>query len=284
MRILITGGRGIVGTALQSVLGREAIPLERDECDVTDAGSVGAAFESHRPEVVIHCAAMTNVDGCEHDQAGARRVNVDGTANVAQAARGRNARLILLGTDYVFRGDVDRPLTEDDPPGPRSTYGKTKLGAEGAAILNHPAPLIVRTCGVYGEGSTAHFPAKIAAKIDAGEPLCVVDDQVVSPTYALDLAGALARLARMSDVHGLYHAANSGHVSWFAFAREIARLQGKPEHPIEAISTTALGRPAPRPAYSALDSRKLARDLGILMRPWDEALGAYLRSTSRVIP
>jgi dTDP-4-dehydrorhamnose reductase len=201
-------------------------------------------------------------------------VNTTGALNVAQAAQRRGARLIAISTDYVFAGDLGRPLTEDDPTGPMSVYGRTKLAGEGAAILNHDLPLILRTCGVYGL-TGKNFPRTIARRILAGEHLRVVDDQFVSPTYVRDLAAAVVRLLRMPSARGVYHAANTGVTSWYDFARAIATLLGKPDHPIEPISSFLLARPAPRPPFSALESAKLSMQLGVIFRPWDEAIRAF---------
>jgi len=274
MRVLVTGGHGMLGRALGDAMGADLVALGRAACDVTDAQSVGAAFETYEPDVIVHAGAWTNVDACEGDEAKAKLVNTTGTLNVAQAARRRGARLIAISTDYVFPGDRGRPLTEEDPTGPISVYGKTKLEGEGAAILHHGSPLILRTCGVYGL-TGKNFPLTIARRILAGEPLRVVDDQFVSPTYVRDLAAAVVRLLRMPNARGVYHAANTGVTSWYHFARVIAALLGKPDHPIEPISSLLLARPAPRPPFSALESAKLSMQLGVVFRPWDEAVRAF---------
>jgi dTDP-4-dehydrorhamnose reductase len=274
MRILVTGGEGMLGRALDEALRGDLTALGRSACDVSDARSVGTAFEAYKPDVVVHAAAWTDVDGCESDEAKARLVNTTGTLNVAQAAQRRGARLIVISTDYVFAGNLGRPLTEDDPTGPASVYGRTKLAGEGAAILHHDAPLILRTCGVYARGGK-NFPRTIARRVMSGEHLRVVDDQHVSPTYALDLAHAIIRLIRMPTARGIFHAANSGVTSWYNVARAIAALLGKPDHPIEPISSRLLARPAPRPAFSALECTKLSLQLGVVLRPWDEALNGF---------
>lgn len=265
----------MLGQALGRVLGRDAVLVGRDQCDVRDMRMVGDVFKQVRPDVVVHAAAWTDVDGCEEDEARARSINMTGTQNVAMAAAAGDVRLIVISTDYVFPGDGDRPLTEDDRTGPRSAYGRTKLAGEGAAIFHHPSALIIRTAGSYGPGGR-HFPAAVARRVASGEPLSVVNDQFVSPTYVDDLAAAIARLVNREGVAGVYHCANSGVVSWYDFAREILSALGRPEHPLNAVSSAELARVAPRPAFSALDSTRIQRELGIIVRTWDAALQAFV--------
>jgi len=272
----------MLGHALGETMGSEAFLLGREECDVTDARSVGLAFEKVMPDAVVHAAAWTNVDECETSEIRAKLVHSNGTQNVAEAAARRGARLILISTDYVFAGDLNRPVSEEDTPEPLSVYGRTKFAAEGAAILHYPAPLILRTSAVYGPGGE-HFPGSVARQIEAGEPLRVVEDQFVSPTYTRDLADAVYKLLAKPDVAGVYHAANAGAASWYDFAQEIAKAMGKPDHPITPIPSRELRRPAPRPPYSALDCTKLSLEVGILLRPWDEAFRAYYAQEKGVI-
>lgn len=265
-----------VAHALNALSRTEVYAVPHDRLDVTDTRSVGESFERSNPDAVVHAAAFTDVDGCEIDEPKAKLVNVTGTQNVAQAAARRGSRLILVSTDYVFSGDHRAPLTEDEPPGPRSAYGRTKLGAEGAAILYYDRPVIIRTAGLYGPKGK-HFPGAIARRILKDQTLRVVDDQFVSPSYVRDVAGAVVRILNMPHIHGLYHVANAGVVSWYQFATQIATLMGKPDYPIEPISTNLLDRPASRPAYSALDSTKLSLEVGVLMRSVDEAIRAFFK-------
>jgi len=265
-----------VAQSLEALSRMEVYAVPHDRLDVTDTRSVGESFERSNPDAIIHTAAFTDVDGCEIDEPKAKLVNVTGTQNVAQAAARRGSRLIVISTDYVFSGDHREPLTEDDAPGPRSAYGRTKLGAEGAAILHYDRPVIIRTAGLYG-AKGRHFPGAIARRIQRDEPIRVVDDQYVSPSYVRDVAGAVVRILTMPHIHGLYHVANTGVVTWFEFATQVAALMGKPDYPIEPISSNLLDRPAPRPAYSALDSTKLSMEVGVLMRPVAEALRAFVK-------
>lgn len=276
MRVLVTGGKGMLGRALQEALaGHEARFPDVDECDVTDAGQVDAAMAGFRPELVVHGAAWTDVDGCERDPTRAWRVNTAGSLHVARAAAASGSRLIAISTDYVFGGDLGRPLTEDDPPDPRSRYGLSKLEGERAVLENHPDPLILRTCGVYGPGGR-HFPGTIARKIREGESLRVVDDQIVSPTYSRDLARVVAALATRPGARGLYHVANDGAVSWHRFACEIAALLGRERHPIAPVASGEIDRPAERPAFSALGCGRLLREQGLALRSWNLAIAAFV--------
>jgi dTDP-4-dehydrorhamnose reductase len=249
--------------------------VDRDDFDVTDREAVDAGVGSVSPGLVVHAAAFTDVDGCETAPEEARRVHVDGSRNVARAARVASAALLAVSTDYVFSGDSDRPRPESDAPNPRSVYGRTKLEGEGAVWLEHPSPVIARTCGLYGEGGR-HFPRAIRSRIEAGAPLEVVDDQTASPTYVEDLAAAIVELGTHRDVSGVYHIVNRGAVTWCEIAREIARVLGKPDHPVTAISSDTLARPAPRPTYSALDPAKVEAVLGRPMREWQLALGEFM--------
>jgi len=264
----------MLGRALREVLGPDAIFTDEADCDVTDPGQVDAALDGFRPDVVVHAAAWTDVDACEADPVRARRVNAEGAGTVARSAARRGIGLLAISTDYVFAGDLGRPVTEDDPPGPLSVYGLSKLEGERAVRAAHPAALILRTCGLYGPGGR-HFPQAIARRIEAGQALRVVDDQVVSPTYTRDLARAIAALLERPAASGVLHAANAGAVTWFEVAREIALLLGRPGHPLTPIPSSGLRRPAPRPECSALDCTRLGREHGIVLRSWREALRAF---------
>lgn len=282
MRVLVTGGRGMLGQALGRVLGEQAALVGRRRCDVRDIRAVSEAFGHVRPDVVIHAAAFTDVDACEEDEMRARDVNIAGTRNVAEAAASRNTRLILISTDYVFPGTLNKPLTEEDLTGPKTVYGRSKLAAEGAAIVHHRDALIIRTSSTYGPGGR-HFPLAIARRVAKGEPLRVVDDQHVSPTYVDDLAQAIARALSQPDLNGVFHCANEGAVTWHRFAQEILNLLGKPDHPLEAINSRQLARAAPRPAYSALDSTRIQTELGIVLRDWQSAFRAYFDACGKTI-
>jgi dTDP-4-dehydrorhamnose reductase len=262
-RVLVTGAGGQVGRALRRCL-PDAVFLGRAELDVRDADAVRAAL---RPgDVVVHAAAMTDVDGCERDPAAADAANAAGSANVA----GTGARVILLSTDYVFDGRAGRPYREDDPTGPVSAYGRSKLAAE-RAVLAHPGNLVVRTAWVYGEGR--NFIRSILAAEQAGRPLRVVSDQRGRPTWAGDLAAALAYLVG-AGTSGVVHVTGDGEPCTWADLAEV--VVG---HPVERITSEQLAAPAPRPRWSVLDLGR-ARALGVPLADWRDSVRRYLEGAT----
>jgi len=278
LRVLVTGSQGRLGTALGPPLeaaGLTVTGLDLPALDITRREAAFRALEDHRPDVVIQCAAFTDVDGAEARPAEARAVNVDGTRNVAQACARTGAWLLQLSTDFVFGGEGRRPHREDDPPDPRGVYARTKWEGEGAVAQACPSALVVRTAWLYG-GRGADFVAWVLDAARAGLPLRVVRDQVGSPTLVGDLAVALTRLATLRPrPSGLLHVANAGCCSRLELARAALRAAGV-EAAVEGIPTSALPPGAPRPAYSALDCGRFRRLTGSALRPWEEALEAHL--------
>jgi dTDP-4-dehydrorhamnose reductase len=275
---LITGGSGQLGHALQRALaarGEAATAFSHGELDIADADAIARAHDRCNARVVVNCAALTKVDGCERDPELAERVNARGPALLARAcaARGRGAKLVLVCTEFVFAGDGERPYREDDPPAPRSVYGRSKLAGEHAA-LEAPGALVVRTSWVYGRGR--NFPAAILAQAREGKPLRVVADQRGRPTYAADLADAILQLVA-ADARGIVNFANDGEATWLELARRVLDACGFAERPIQPLRTEELGLPAPRPRYSVLDLGR-ARALGVTPRDWRAALSVYLAS------
>jgi dTDP-4-dehydrorhamnose reductase len=273
---LVTGGAGQLGHALQRALAARGEPFAAPahaELDVCDATAVARAFSCHAPRVVVNCAALTKVDTCEREPAAAERANAGAVATLARACAESGATLVQLSTDYVFAGDGQRPYREDDPPAPRSAYGRTKLAGE-AAARTAPGALIVRTSWVYGRGR--NFPAAILAQAREGKPLRVVADQRGRPTYATDLADGLLRLLDVG-ASGSVHFANDGEATWLDLARAVLDSCGFSDRPIQPLTTEELGLPAPRPRYSILDLDK-AKGLGVAPRDWRAALAAYLAS------
>jgi len=277
VRVLTTGGRGLLGTPLAACLrarGAEVHVTDLPEVDVTDPAAVRRAVGDARPDVVVHLAAWTDVDACERDPARAAAVNEDGTRVVAEASRAAGARLLYVSTDYVFDGRSPHAYTEDAPTGPLSAYGKSKLAGEMRARESGALGWIVRCQSIYGRGKKS-FADAILARALAGDPLSVVTDQVVCPSHADDLAEALTAVV-FGAPDGLYLASNSGACSWYEFARAILDESGLSETPIEAITAAELGRDAPRPANSHFDCSRLESATGHVLRPWREALCAYL--------
>jgi dTDP-4-dehydrorhamnose reductase len=278
VKVLVTGGRGLVGRPLSAELaahpGADVLPLGHGELDVTDADAVRRAVDAFRPDAVVHLAAWTDVDGCERDPAKADRVNAGGTRNVAEACRASGAALLHVSTDYVFDGSKTTPWTESDPVGPLSAYGRSKLAAEDAVRSLAPRWTIARCQSIYGAGKKSFVDA-ILERAGRGEPLRVVTDQRVAPTWAQDLAGGLARLLR-SRAEGLFLVANEGSCTWFECASEALRLRGLGDVPVEPILAATLARPAPRPANSAFDCSAFARAAGGPLPHWKDALARYL--------
>ena len=273
---LVTGGGGQLGSALQRVLAARGVSCAAPahaELDVCDDEAVARAFARHAPRVVVNCAALTKVDTCEREPQLAERANALAPAQLARACAAHGAKLVQLSTDYVFAGDASRPYREDDPPAPRSVYGRTKLAGERAALAS-PDALVVRTSWVYGRGR--NFPAAILAQAREGKPLRVVADQRGRPTYASDLAEAIVRLVAV-NARGIVNFANDGEASWLELARAVLDASGFADRAIEPLTTAQLALPAPRPAYSILDLERV-KSLGVAPRSWQEALAAYLTS------
>jgi len=275
VRLLVTGSRGQLGLALQAAapaLGHELVGFDLPELDITDAAAVREAVAVVKPGAIVNCAAFTAVDAAEADEARATAVNGTAVAGLATLADEVGAVLVQISTDYVFDGQSGRPWREDDPTVPLSAYGRSKLAGERAAARARQH-LIVRTAWLFGQG--ANFVEAIRKQVEAGKrELSVVADQLGSPTYAADLASAILGLLG-GGARGIVHAVNEGVTTWQGFAAEIVRQLGA-DVVIRPISTAELGRPAPRPANSVLDTACLQALLGGPLPPWRDALGRYL--------
>ena len=275
MRIVITGADGQLGWELRLALsGRaEVVGLDLPAFDICHA-DCSETLAAQRPDWVIHAAAMTDVDGCEREPGRAAAVNTEGTRRVAESCRATGAGLVYLSTDFVFDGRKSVPYIEDDVPAPLSVYGQSKLMGEAAVRAVAPRWAIVRTAWLFGVHGK-NFVKAMVQKAAAGEALRVVDDQTGSPTYARDLAAAVADLVHRG-LGGVFHLTNGGSCSWFMFARAILRASGFPEAPIVPITSEELNRPARRPTYSVLDRNAWVRAGGEGLRPWPAALEAML--------
>lgn len=276
MRTLVTGAWGMLARAAIPLLdAKDTLLTDKADLDIADARAVAAQVVDFKPERILHLAAYTAVDAAETDPEGAREVNAVGTENVARSAAEARAQLVLMSTDYVFDGSPRRPLREDDPTGPASVYGKTKLEGEGLARAACPKTLVVRTSWLFGEGGP-NFIDTIAGRLRRGEPVAVVDDQVGRPTWTNDLAPAVLALADRAE-SGVYHLTNGGEpVSWYEVARHVAVCVDADPALVSATTTDELARPAPRPAYSVLDCSK-AEKLGVGPLPdWREAVARHL--------
>lgn len=280
MRVLITGAAGMLGQDLRdaaSAAGHELTLFGHDGLDITDAAAVDQAVGGSGADVVVNCAAYTNVDGAEGAPRLAEAVNGRGAGNVASSASAAGAWTIQISSDYVFDGSARRPYVESDPVNPLSSYGRSKLEGERAVAAAAPgAHTIVRSSWLFGAGGPC-FPATILRLAAEREELSVVDDQVGCPTFTGHLAAALVQLAAPpSRVHGILHVVAAGQCSWFEFAREIVSRAGF-DCDVRPGATAELGRPAPRPPFSVLGTE---RGVDAPRLPdWREGLADYMSVT-----
>ncbi len=273
MRVAITGIRGQLGSALEKALaGHTVFGLDLPEHDITDPG-LGGTLRALTPEVVIHTAGYTDVDGCARDPERALRINALGTQNVALACQEVGAILLYVSTNEVFPGDRPEPYLEYDPPRPINPYGYSKWVGERYVEQICSRFYIVRTSWLFG--GRRSFVTKILARSEEEGELAVVNDEFGCPTYAPDLAEALVRLIE-SGRFGIYHLVNEGVCSRYDFAREILRLAGKGHIPIRPIPLSEFRRDSTPPPRAVLRNFAAAA-LGIRLRPWTEALAAYLQ-------
>jgi dTDP-4-dehydrorhamnose reductase len=285
VRVLVTGAAGMLGRDVMRAgerTGHELVGLARTELDITDAEAVRGAFARIRPDAAVNCAAWTDVDGAETHPGQARAVNADGAGILGRAAADSGTQLIHVSTDYVFAGDAPldgagapRPYVESDPTGPRSVYGETKLEGELQVLAASPRHAVVRSSWLFGvDGS--NFVAtmlRLSGKgaNSVGPSVQVVTDQVGCPTWTGHLAPALHGLIER-EVSGLVHLAGAGQVSWNGFAREIFR-QADVVCRVEPATADQMARPAPRPAWSALQSE---REDVVPIPDWRDGLAGYL--------
>jgi dTDP-4-dehydrorhamnose reductase len=278
MKVLVTGGRGMLATTLVPTLvgaGHEVWAPGREELDVTDAVAVERALLDRRPDAVVQCAAYTAVDRAEAEEAEAHRLNAEAAGIVARSCQSVGSVFVYPSTDYVFPGEGERPFRPTDPTGPVNAYGRSKLAGEEAARGAGRA-LVVRTSWLYGRGGP-NFVETIARLASERPTLEVVDDQIGRPTWTGTLAEVLLGLLERAAI-GTFHASDGGDpVSWFDFAREIVKRLSL-ETCILPVPTGAVPRPARRPRYSVLDLAETAALLGRPLPDWRTALDRYLRS------
>jgi dTDP-4-dehydrorhamnose reductase len=274
VRVLVTGAAGMLGRDLVDQLAaRHEVTAVDLEVDVTDPDAVRACVEACRPEAVFHLAAFTDVDAAEEREDEAARVNTDGAANAARAAAAVGAALVLPSTDYVFDGAKGAPYTEDDVAAPLGAYGRTKFAGERAARALCPGTRVARTAWLYGAAGRNFVDTMRRLGAERDE-VSVVDDQEGSPTWTRELGPALEAL--LEQPPGVYHAAAAGSVTWAGLAAAVFEEAGL-DCRVRPITTAELGRPAPRPALSAL---AVTRPGAPRLRPWREALADYLEEAS----
>lgn len=284
MKIVVIGSTGQLGTDLMKVLGKEhqAMGLTHKEIEVTDSNSC-QIIKDYRPEIVINTAAFHKTDQCEEEPLKTFAVNAIGAKNVAMVSKEIGATTIFISTDYVFDGSKSEPYTEDDVPNPINTYGISKLAGE-LFTKQNPKHYIIRVASLFGvagaSGKGGNFIETMIAKAKGNDPIKVVDDMWMSPTYTKDVAEAIKKIVELNVPYGVYHTTNSGYCSWFEFAKEIFKMTVLNPN-LAPIKTQQLQMKARRPQFSALKSAKLPR-YGILMRSWKEALREYLAEKGHI--
>jgi dTDP-4-dehydrorhamnose reductase len=283
MDIALLGANGQLGTDLHRALHSHKIaPLTINDVDVTDHARARAVLMDLRPEVVINTTAFLRVDDCEAQPETAYALNAVSVLNLIRIANDLNAVFVHFSTDYVFDGEARQPYTEESQPLPLSVYANSKLAGELLVRAYAKKYFLVRTSGLYGKagslGKGGNFIETMLAKANRGEPIRVVNDQVLTPTYTVDLAAQMARL--LSTKHyGLFHISSEGSCSWFEFARAIFDL-AKIDADLSPITSDLYKTPAVRPRYSVLENARL-KALGLnQMRHWRDTLAAYLKEKS----
>jgi len=273
MKVTIFGASGLLGKALMREWREDRVTgLSSKDADIRDPRQVENAVEEAHPDWIVLAAAYTDVDGCETNRERAVAVNRDGAANVAQAAKEHGSRLLFLSTDYVFDGNKTSPYEVNDPRAPQSVYGRSKAEAEVQVEQILPGSCIVRTSWLFGTGGKC-FPDTILKLASTRAQIDVVNDQLGSPTYAIDLARAIIQLCR-KGAKGVVHVTNRGECTWFDFTQAIVSAAGS-KTIVHPTTTEKFPRPAKRPKYSVLSASSLGQ-YGISMPDWQDALRRYL--------
>lgn len=289
MKLLITGADGQLGHELCRILklgksdigkipdffeGCELLPCDINDLDITNRDAVLNFFNAEQPDIVINCAAYTNVDGCEADSDTAFKVNAQSVKNLADACKKTGAKLVHISTDYVFNGNSHIPYTEDDKPEPQNIYGKSKALGEKYA-LEYNKTFVLRTAWLYGK-TGKNFVKTILRLAAERSSIAVVNDQYGTPTNANDLAHHILKVAATEN-YGIYHCTGKGECTWYDFACEIVRLSGK-SCKVLPCSTEEYPTPTKRPKYSVLENRALEKNVGNEARHWKDALKDYFRT------
>ena len=271
MKIVVVGGRGQLGRELVRVLdpSHETIVLDLPECNIVESSSVDC-IASHYPDLVIHTAAMTDVDGCARDPLAAFTINALGTQNVALACQRARAPMVYISTNEVFDGAKDSPYLELDEPHAINAYGASKLAGERYVQMLLDRFYIVRIAWLFSPGG-ANFPKRIMAAARKNGTLKVTADEIANPTYAPDLAQALARLIETQH-YGIYHLVNEGAASRYEFTQRILQYAGLEDVPLTPIPLAEYKRDSTPPRYGAMLNFAAATMLGIRLRPWEQAL------------
>lgn len=278
MKILITGARGVLGSALARAAGEagtEVLPVGREAMDITDLEAVRRIFADTRPDTVVNCAAFPDVDAAQENLQEALRVNRDGARNVAMAAGEVMAGMVHISTDYVFDGRKTDPYLPSDQPAPLNLYGISKLAGEVAVRDAHPSVLVLRTSWIFGEGGRGFVAWIHGALKEDGPPIRVVADERSRPTFAPELAQGILDLVQ-AGATGNLHLANSGDCTRMGLAQEVRDILGS-DRELIPVSSESFGAPARRPAYSVLDLSGAEAILARSLPTWQQSLKRYLK-------
>lgn len=286
-RILVIGAKGMLGRDMLPELRAsfsedEVLAWDIDEIDIRKEEETIAKIEKVRPAIVINLAGYTDVDGCESNEQEAFAVNADGMKHIAEGARRCGAKAVYLSTDYVFDGTKDGPYVEEDHPHPLNLYGHSKWKGEGYVLKLGKDGLIIRTQWLYGRYGK-NFVTTILRQAKEKKVLSIVNDQIGSPTYTVDLSKAIIVLIERR-ASGIFHVANRNVCSWYEFGRTILKLSGAKEVAVLPTSSRALDRKAVRPSYSALSTEKFHKETGVALRQWPDALKDFLSEIEGVEP
>ena len=294
MKILITGAGGMLGSDLVSLLaskyevagaGLRPAPHLKIPFHVLNLADEKTAYnlmKTEKPKIILHAAAMTDVDRCETHRREALLGNLEATRQVTDAANHLEALVIFFSTDFVFDGRKSGPYEETDPPCPVSVYGESKYLAEKYLVLKGKRYLILRTSWLFGKQGN-NFPKKILTQAESGKPLQVVTDQIGNPAYTKDLAEAVEKILESftrKGIHGvnqIYHATNEGAVSRYEWAEWILKRRNYPTNLLSPVTADKLQRPASRPKNSVLSTEKIKKEFGIELRAWQEAMEDFLQ-------
>ena len=268
-KVLVTGANGMLGQDLCPILqdeGYDVIETDVQTLDITNTKMIDEVLSKEKPDIVIHCAAYTNVDKAEEDIKTAELINVKGTENIAKACKKYNAEMVYISTDYVFDGKGTRPYLPNDKANPIGAYGKTKWGGEEAVRKNLEKYYICRTSWLYGHHGK-NFVETMISLADKPE-LKVVDDQVGCPTWTVDLSNAIVKIIK-DKKYGTYHTCGGGNTSWYGFAKEIFKYADLNVN-LKPCTTEEFPRPAKRPAYSIMDNNGICRNWKIALKNYIE--------------
>lgn len=277
MKVLVTGVKGQLGFDVMNELrdrGYDAVGVDIDEMNITNGGQVQEVLTANAPDAVIHCSAYTAVDRAEEEPEICRKVNAEGTKNIAEVCASLDCKLIYLSTDYIFSGDGERPWEPDDTPAPLNVYGQTKYEGEKEIKSRLNKYFIVRISWAFGINGNNFVKTMLRLGREKGA-VKVVDDQIGSPTYTYDLAKLLVDMAE-SEAYGQYHATNEGICSWYEFAKEIFRAAGMDEVTVTPVSSDEFPAKARRPKNSRMSKGELVKNGFNRLPSWQDAVERYV--------